>query len=208
MKSRRSLIGSQTDLYGSTDSSWPTLVGAASARTRPDHRAAHGSVPSTRSAPEAAKPSHQRSRGAGPGTSWQRPHFASLTPPCAARGVGQSSAQPRGQRRRSSRTRRPARCRRATHALALSAAIARRTLCACRSSRLPIASAAAISSALTAPLASATVHARSRNCALPDGRGCCLATAASTASAATVISSSVSVWRSCGGGDGTNVPSG
>ena len=72
VKSRRSLIGSQTDLYGSTDSSWPTLVGAASARTRPDHRTAHGSVPSTRSAPEAAKPSHQRSRGAGPGTSWHR----------------------------------------------------------------------------------------------------------------------------------------
>ena len=105
VKSRRSLIGSQTDLYGSTDTSGHTLHGTAESRALPTTYRTHGRMQRPKVAPEAAPGGRHRARAARSRSSRRRPRAVSRRSTCAVRGVGLVRAQDGCQPRRISRKR-------------------------------------------------------------------------------------------------------
>ena len=66
MKSRRSLIGSQTDLYGSTDSSWHLLLGYMASWRLPATLNPHRDVPRAKASQKGPSAPYVSQRAARP----------------------------------------------------------------------------------------------------------------------------------------------
>ena len=84
MKSRRSLIGSQTDLYGSTDSSWHLLLGYMASWRLPATHNSRRDVPRARSSRKGPSGSYERTRAPRPRSPQGPRRATNRISPCTA----------------------------------------------------------------------------------------------------------------------------